>query len=95
MATSSFELERILDSKKDGRKKWYFLCTWKEYKPEEDKREPTSSFIHGYTDTYIKFPGKNFAINYQLSRIKDCLTKEELQAHKQAPIVARAIHDKI
>ena len=50
MVTSSFELEKILDYKKNARNKWYFLCRWKEFGPEEGKWEPASSFIHGYTD---------------------------------------------
>ena len=29
MITSSFELEKILDYKKNARNKWYFLCRWK------------------------------------------------------------------
>ena len=47
MVTSSFELEKILDYKKNARNKWYFLRRWKGFCPEEDKWEPASSFIHG------------------------------------------------
>ena len=95
MVTSSFELEKILDYKKNARKKWYCLCRWKGFGPEEDKWEPASSFIHGYTDTFIKFLKKHPEINRELSLIKDCVTKEDLQAQEEAPIVAESIRDKI
>ena len=89
--TSSFELEKILDYKKNARNKWYFLCRWKGFGPEEDKWEPASSFIHGYTDTFIKFLKKHPEIDRELSLIKDCVTKEDLQAQEEAPIVADSI----
>ena len=95
MVTSSFELEKILDYKKNARNKWYFLCRWKGFGPEEDKWEPASSFIHGYTDTFIKFLKKHPEIDKELSLIKDCVTKEDLQAQEEAPIVAESIRDKI
>ena len=91
MATSSFELKRILDYKKDAQKKWYFLCRWKGFAPEEDKWEPASSFIHGYTDTFIKFLKKQPQLDGELSLIKDCVTKADLQAQEEASIVARTI----
>ena len=40
MVGSSFELEKILDYKKNARNKWYFLCRWKGFGPAEDKWEP-------------------------------------------------------
>ena len=95
MVTSSFELEKILDYKKNARNKWYFLCRWKEFGPEEDKWEPASSFIHGYTDTLIKFLKKRPENDKELSLIKDCVTKEDLQAPEEAPILASSISDKI
>ena len=95
MVTRSFELEKILEYKKNARGKWYFLCRWKGFGPEEDKWEPASSFIHGYTDTFIKFLKKHPEIDKQLSLIKDCVTKEDLQAQEEAPIVASSISDKI
>ena len=95
MVTSSFELEGILDYKKNAPNKWYFLCRWKGFGPEEDKREPASSFIHGYTDTFIKFLKNHPEIDRELSLIKDCVTKEDLQAPEEAPIVAQPIPDKI
>ena len=54
-----------------------------------------SSFIHGYTDTFIKFLKKHAEIDKELSLIKDCVTKEDLQAQEEAPIVASSIQDKI
>ena len=95
MVTSSFELEKILDYKKNARNKWYFLCRWKGFGPEEDKLEPASSFIHGYTDTFITFLKKHPEIDCELSLIKDCVTKEDLRAQEEAPIVASSIPDKI
>ena len=95
MVTSSFELEKILDYKKNARNKWYFLCRWKGFGPEEDKWEPASNFIHGYTDTFIKFLKKHPEIDRELLLIKDCVTKEDLQAQEEAPIVAESIRDKI
>ena len=95
MATSSFELEKILDYKKNARKKWYFLCRWKGFGPEEDKWEPASSFIHGYTDTFFKFRKKQPEVDRELSLIEDCPTKEDLQAQEEAPILAQPIRDKI
>ena len=95
MVTSSFELEKILDYKKNARNKWYFLCRWKGFGPEEDKWEPASSFFDGYTDTFIKFLKKHPDIDRELSLIKDCVTKEDLQAQEEAPIVAESIRDKI
>ena len=90
MVTSSFELEKILDYKKNTRNKWYFLCRWKGFGPEEDKWEPASSFIHGYTDTFIRFLKKHPEIDKELSLIKDCVTKEDLQAQEEAPIETRS-----
>ena len=95
MATSSFELEKIIDCKKDARNKWYVRCRWEGSGPEEDKWEPASSFIHGYTDTFIKFLKKHPEVDGVLSLIKDCVTKEDLQAQEEAPIVARPTRDKI
>ena len=95
MVTSSFELEKILDYKKIARNKWYFLCRWKGSGPEEDEWEPCTSFIHGYTDTFIKFLKKHPEVERELSLIKDCVTKEELQAQEEDPIVAQPIEDKI
>ena len=37
MATSSFQLDSILDYKKNARNKWYFLCSCKRLGPEGDK----------------------------------------------------------
>ena len=45
MVPSSFELEKILDYKKNARNKWYFLCRWKGFGPEKDKWEPASISI--------------------------------------------------
>ena len=73
----------------------YFLCRWKGLSPDEDKWEPASSFIHQYTDTSIKFLKKNPEVDRELSLIKDCVTKEELKAQEEAPIVAQPIPDKI
>ena len=95
MVTSSFELEQILDYKKNARNKWDFLCRSKGFGPEEDKWEPASSFIHRYTDTSIKFLKKHPEYDRELSLIKDCVTKEDLQAQEEAPIVAECIRDKI
>ena len=95
MVTSSFELEKILDYKKNARNKWYFLCRWKVLGPEEDKWEPASSFIHDYTDTFITFLKKHPEIDRELSLIKDCVTKEDLQAQEEAQTVAQPIRDKI
>ena len=95
MVTSSFELKKILDCKRNARNKWYFLCRWKGLGTEEDTWEPVSSFIHGYTDTLIKFLKKHPEIDRELSLIKDCVTKEDLQAEEEAPIVAQPIRDKI
>ena len=95
MVTSSFELVKILDYKKNAQYKWYFLCRWKRFGPEEDKWEPASSFINGYTDTFIKFLKKHPEIDRELSLIKDCVTKEDLKAEEEAPIVAESIRDKI
>ena len=95
MVTSSLKLEKILDYKKNARNKWYSLCRWKGFGPEEDKWEPASSFIRGYTDTFIKFLKKHPEIDRELSLIKDCVTKEDLQAQEEAPIVAESIGDKI
>ena len=67
MVTSSFELEGILDYKKNARNKSYFLCRLKGFGPEEDKWEPASSFIHGYTDSFIKFLKKHPEIDRELS----------------------------
>ena len=95
MATSSFELEKIVDYKKDARNKWYFLRRWKGFGREEEKREPASSFIHGYMNTFIKFLKKHPEVDRKLSLIKDCVSKEDLQAQEEVPIVARPIRDKI
>ena len=95
MATSSFEVEKILDYKKNARNKSYFLCRWKGVRPEEDKWEPASGFIHGYTDIFIKFLQKHPEVDREPSLIKDCVTKEDLQAQEDAPIVAQPIPDKI
>ena len=57
--------------------------------------EPASSFIHGYTDTFIKFLKKHPEIDRELSLIKDCVTREDLQAQEEAPIAAESIRDKI
>ena len=95
MATSSFESEKILDYKKNARNKWYFLCRWKGFGPEENKWEPASSFIHGYTNTFIKFLKKHPEVDRELSLIKDCVTKEDLQAQEEASIVAQPIRDNI
>ena len=95
MATGSFELQKTLDYVKNARNKWYFLCRWKGFRPEDDKSEQASSFIHGYTDTFIKFLTKHPEVDRQLSLIKDCVTKEDLQAQEEAPIVAQLIRDKI
>ena len=89
MATSSFQLEKILNYKKDARNVSYLLCRWKGFGPEEDIWEPASSFIHGYTDTFIKFLKKHPEVDREPSLIKDCVTKEYLQAPEEAPIVAR------
>ena len=70
MATSSFELEKILDYKKDARNQWYVLCTSKGFGPEEDKWEPASSFIHGYMDTIITFLMKHTEVDRELSLIR-------------------------
>ena len=70
MVTSSFELGKILDYKKNARDKWYVLCRWKGFGPEEDKWEPASSFIHGYRDTFIKFLKKHPEIDRELSQSK-------------------------
>ena len=78
-------------NKTNARNKWYFLCRWKGFGPEEDKWEPAASFIHGYTDTFIKFLKKHPEVNRELSLIKDCVTKEDLQAQEEAPIVAQPI----
>ena len=51
--------------------------------------------IHGYTDTFIKFLKKHPEIDHELSLIKDCVTKEDLQAQEEAPIMAEFIRDKI
>ena len=91
MATSSFGLGKILDYKRDARNKWYFLCRRKGFGPEEDRWEPASSFIHGYMDTFIKFLKKHPEVDRELSLIKDCVTKEYLQAQEEAPIVAQPI----
>ena len=91
MVTSSFELEKIIDYRNNAPNKWYFLCRWKGLCPEEDKREPASSFIHGYTETFIKLLKKHPEIDRELSLIKDCVTKEDLQAQEEAPIVAQPI----
>ena len=91
IATSSFEFDNILHYKKDARNKWYLLCRWKGFRPEEDKWEPASSLIHGYTDTFIKFLKKHPEVDSELSLIKDFVTKEDLQAQEEAPIVARPI----
>ena len=93
MATSSFELEKILDYKKNARNKWYVLCRWRGFGPEEDKWEPASSFIHGYTDTFIKFLKKHPEFDRELSLIKDCVTKEDLQAQEEAPSLAQPIRE--
>ena len=95
MATSRFELEKILDYKRNAQNKCYFLCRWKGFDPEEDKWEPALSFIHGYTDTSIKFLKKNPEVDRELSLIRDCVTKEDLQAQEEAPMVAKPIGDKI
>ena len=95
MATSSFELEKILDYRKDAQNKWYFLCTWKGFGPDEDKWEPASSTNYGYTDTFINFLKKHAEVDPELSLINDCVTKEDLQAQEEAPITVRPIQDKI
>ena len=46
-------------------------------------------------DTFIKFLKKHPEIDRELSLIKDCVTKEDLQAQEKAPIVAESIRDKI
>ena len=91
MVTSSFELEKILDYKTNARNKRYFLCRWKEFGPEADKWEPASSFIHGYTDTFIGVLKKHAEIDREVSLIRDGVTKEDLQAQEEAPIVAEPI----
>ena len=73
-----FELVKIRDYKKDARNKCYFLCRWKRYGPQEDKWEPATSFIHGYTDTFIKFLRNHPDVDRELSLLKDCVTKEDL-----------------
>ena len=78
MARSSFELDKIHDYKKNARNKWYFLCGWKGFGLEEDKWEPASSFIHGYTDTFITFLKKHPEVDREPSLIKHCVTKEDL-----------------
>ena len=95
MVTSSFELEKILDYKRNARNKWYVLCRWNRSGPEEDKWVPASSFIHGYPDTFIRFLKKHPDIDPELSLIKYCVTKEDLKAQEEAPIVAQPIRDKI
>ena len=86
---------KILCDKNNARNKWYFLCRWKGFGLEGDKWEPASSFIHGYASTFIKFLKKHPEIDRELSLIKDCVTKEDLQAQEEAPIVAQPIRDKI
>ena len=95
MATSIFGLEKILDHKKDARNKCYFLSRWKGFSPEEDKWEPASGFIHGYTDTFIKFLKKHPGVDREFSLIKDCVTKEDLQAQEEGITVAQPLRDKI
>ena len=91
MATSTFDLEKILDYKKDARNKWYFLCRWKGFGPEQDKWEPASSFIHGYTDTFFKILKEHPEVDRDLSLTRDCVTKQELQAQEEVSIVAQSI----
>ena len=88
-------MDKILDDKKDARNKWYVVCRWNEFGPEEDHLEPASRFIHGYSDTSIKFLKRQPALERELSLIKDCVTKKDLQAQEKAPIAARTIRDKI
>ena len=42
-----------------------------------------------------KFMKKHPQVDRELSLIKDCVTKEDLQAQEEAPIVAQPIRDKI
>ena len=95
VATSSFGLDKILDYRKDARKKWYFLCRSKRFGREEDKWDPASSFIQGNTDILIKFLNEHPEVDSELSLIKDGVTKEDLQPQQEAPNVARPIRDKI
>ena len=94
-ATSSFELEKILDYMEDARNKWYLLCKWQGFAPEETKWEPASRFIHGYTGTFIKILKEQREADNQLSLIKDCVTKRDLQAQEEARIVARPIRNNV
>ena len=95
LSDRSFELEKILDHKRNTPNEWHFLCRLKGFVPEEDIWEPAASFIHGYTDTFIKFLKKHPGVDRELSLIKACVTKEDLQAQEEAPIVAQPIRDKM
>ena len=49
-------------------------------------------WVYGY---FIKSLKKHPEIDKELSLIKDCVTKEDLQAQEEAAIVASSIPDKI
>ena len=95
MARSSFELQKILDYTKDAQGKWYFPCRWTGFGPEEDMWETDSSFSHWYTNIFINFLKKHPEVDRELPLIRDHVTKEDVQAEKEASIVARPIRDKI
>ena len=62
---------------------------------EEDNLERASSFIHGYTETFIRLLKEHSEVDCELSLINNCVKKEDLQAEEAAPIVAGRIRDKI
>ena len=93
-AKISFEWEKMFDYKKDARKKWYILCRWKGYSREQDKPQPVSSFIHWCTDSFIRFLKKHADLDGELSGLKDCVTKKDLQVQEEVPMVARTIPNK-
>ena len=70
------------------------LCRCKGFGPEEDKWEPSSGFIHGYRDGFLKFLKKHPEVDRELSLLKDCFTEEDLQVQKEAAIVACPIRNK-
>ena len=48
------------------------------------------SFIHGYTDTLIKFLKRHPEVDRELSLMEDCVTKEDLQAQEDEQMMGHS-----